>query len=498
MDRRGFIGAGAALALVPLLRQAWAATPAAVDHAAMGHGAMDAETMPAAAALGLPAGLALPALPLLRNQSALPGVFSAALSAGAQALPLLPGKPATVFWSYNGQVPGPTIEVFEGDEVRLHFENRLSQPTTIHWHGLPIPAEQDGNPQDPVLPGQSREYRFTLPQGCAGSYWYHPHPHGHTAEQVYMGLAGVFVVKSRKDPLAHLPEQRLVLSDLKLDADGKIAANSDADRMDGREGQFLLVNGAWRPHLTLGVGERQRWRVWNASSARVLKLALPGHELELVGSDGGLLQRPHRVDSVLLPPGARAELVVTGRFAPGHGTGLLALPYRRGKMMSAEQDVNLTLLELRRGAVAKATAQLPARLREIQPLGAPALRRRVVLSEDMANPQAMFLINGKTFDMERVDFHGKVGQVEEWDIDNQADMDHPFHIHGTQFQVLARRNNGVWREEAFLAWRDVANVSAGETLRLRFRQDMPGLRMFHCHILEHEDAGMMGMLRVQP
>lgn len=116
----------------------------------------------------------------------------------------------------------------------------------------------------------------------------------------------------------------------------------------------------------------------------------------------------------------------------------------------------------------------------------------------MANPQAMFLINGKTFDMERVDFHGKVGQVEEWDIDNQADMDHPFHIHGTQFQVLARRNNGVWREEAFLAWRDVANVSAGETLRLRFRQDMPGLRMFHCHILEHEDAGMMGMLRVQP
>ncbi|MCP1289422.1 multicopper oxidase family protein [Chromobacterium sp. S0633] len=499
MDRRGFICAGAALALVPLLRQAWAAQPPAVDHAAMGHGGMGAaaETMPAAAALGLPAGLALPALPLLRNQSALPGVFSAALSAGAQALPLLPGKPATVFWSYNGQVPGPTIEVFEGDELRLHFENRLSQPTTIHWHGLPIPADQDGNPQDPVPPGGSREYRFTLPQGCAGSYWYHPHPHGHTAEQVYRGLAGVFVVKSRSDPLAHLPEQRLVLSDLKLDADGKIAANSEADRMDGREGQFLLVNGAWRPHLTLGVGERQRWRVWNASSARVLKLALPGHELELVGSDGGLLQRPRRIDSLTLPPGARAELVVTGRFEPGHGAGLLALPYRRGKMMSAEQDASLTLLELRRGAVAKATAPLPARLREIQPLGAPAVRRRVVLSEDMANPAAMFLINGKTFDMERADFLGKVGAVEEWEIVNEADMDHPFHIHGTQFQALARRKDGVWREEPFLAWRDVANVSAGETLRLRFRQDMPGLRMFHCHILEHEDAGMMGMLRVE-
>ncbi|UGA36514.1 multicopper oxidase domain-containing protein [Chromobacterium haemolyticum] len=189
-------------------------------------------------ALALPAGGSCLAGPAAAAQSERgPGVFQAALSAGAQALPLLPGKPATVFWSYNGQVPGPTIEVFEGDEVRLHFENRLSQPTTIHWHGLPIPADQDGNPQDPVPAGQSREYRFILPQGCAGSYWYHPHPHGHTAEQVYMGLAGVFVVKSRSDPLAHLPEQRLVLSDLKLDAEGKIAASSEADRMDGREGQ---------------------------------------------------------------------------------------------------------------------------------------------------------------------------------------------------------------------------------------------------------------------
>ena len=498
MDRRGFIGAGAALALAPLLRQAWAATPAAADHAAMGHGAMAvaAETAPAAASLGLPFGGALPELPLLPNQSALAGLFQAGLSAGTQAVPLLPGKPATVFWSYNGLVPGPGIEVFEGDEVRLHFENHLSQPTTIHWHGLPIPADQDGNPQDPVAPGQSREYRFTLPEGSAGSYWYHPHPHGHTAEQVYMGLAGVFVVKSRNDPLAHLPERRLVLSDLKLDADGRIAANSEADRMDGREGQFVLVNGAWQPQMSLGVGERQRWRVWNATSARVLKLALPGHDLDLVGSDGGLLQRPHRVDSVLLPPGARAELVVTGRFASGHGAGLLALPYHRGKMMSAEQDAALNVLSLRQGPAVK-TAALPQRLREIAPLGAPAVRRRVVLSEDMANPRAMFLINGKTFDMARADFHGKVGQVEEWDVDNQADMDHPFHIHGTQFQVLARRKGGVWREEPFLAWRDVANVSAGETLRLRFRQDMPGLRMFHCHILEHEDAGMMGMLSVE-
>ncbi|XLM20176.1 multicopper oxidase domain-containing protein, partial [Chromobacterium piscinae] len=118
--------------------------------------------------------------------------------------------------------------------------------------------------------------------------------------------------------------------------------------------------------------------------------------------------------------------------------------------------------------------------------------RRVVFSEDMANPAAMFLINGQTFDMDRMDFIGKVGEVEEWEIDNQADMDHPFHLHGTQFQVTERHDGQGWRAESYLAWRDVVNVPPEQKVRLRFRQELPGPRMFHCHILEHEDAGMMG------
>nr|WP_199064499.1 multicopper oxidase family protein [Chromobacterium sp. ASV5] len=496
MQRRRFLSLGAALALGPLLTR-----PARADagHAAMGHAAMGSaaarEGLPAAADFGLPAGLPLPGLPRLANQ-ARSGGFDGELIAGEARLPLLPGKPATAFWAYNGQLPGPAIEVFEGEEVRIRFINRLPQATTVHWHGLPIPADQDGNPHDPVRPGEEREYRFVLPAGSAGSYWYHPHPHGHTAEQVYMGLAGMFVVKSRQDPLSHLPEQWLALSDLKLDAQGRVAANDDADRMDGREGQFVLVNGAWRPRLVLGEGERQRWRIWNATSARVLKLALPAHDALLVGSDGGLLAAPRPVRELLLAPGERAELVVTGRFRAGQPSRLLALPYARGKMMGPEQTETIDLMEVARGAATPA-APLPEALRDIAPLPAAAVSRRVAFSEDMANPAAMFLINGKTFDMERVDFVGKAGEVEEWEIDNQADMDHPFHIHGTQFQVVSRLDGGAWRAEPYLAWRDVVNVPPGGKVKLRFRQDLPGLRMFHCHILEHEDAGMMGMLDVR-
>jgi len=499
MDRRHFLQLSSALALTPvLLRQAWAdgmGSMPGMDHAAMGHGTASDAALPAADSLGLARGLPLQPLSRLQNHGGA-GLLVGQLAAAPVQLPLLPGKPATTFWAYNGQIPGPAIVAWEGDEVRLQFTNQLSQPSTIHWHGMPVPAEQDGNPHDPVLPGQQRTYHFELAAGSAASYWYHPHPHGHTAQQAYMGLAGVFVVKSRHDPLAHLPEQWLVLSDLKLDAQGQIAANSAADRHDGREGQFVLVNGGWQPVIALAEGERQRWRIWNASSARILKLALPAHEVDLVGTDGGLIAVPRRIDTLLLSPGERAEIVITGRFAAGKASALQALPYQRGKAMGKEQGDILTLATIKRSG-SKATAELPATLRPIAALGAPAVKRVVNFSENMADPSAMFLINGKKFDMNRVDFSGKVGQVEEWDIVSQAHMDHPFHIHGTQFQVLARTDDGVWQDEAFLAWRDVVNIPAGETVRLRFVQQRPGLRMFHCHILEHEDAGMMATLDVR-
>ena len=216
---------------------------------------------------------------------------------------MLPGT-STEFWTYNSSVPGPLIEVYEGDTVRIRLENQLAQETTVHWHGLPVPPDQDGNPMDPVAPGANRLYEFTLPVGSAGTYWYHPHPHEFTAEQVFRGMAGLFIVRSRTDPVpSAIEEKLLVVSDLRLAADGTIPPNSAMDWQNGREGNYLLVNGQHQPVLSIDPGQSQRWRILNATNARYLRLALTGtyddadrHGRRLAGCAG---TRPRRD-----PPGA--------------------------------------------------------------------------------------------------------------------------------------------------------------------------------------------------
>jgi bilirubin oxidase len=488
MDRRRFLHYAAALAGFPFLARA-----AGMDHH-MGHGA------PAPASAGTPPvltkGRPLPALPRLANRSRKAGRFEATLVAAPGKANFAADRRATPVWAYNGKVPGPLIEVYEGDWVEIAFTNHLPQPTTIHWHGLPVPANQDGNPHDAVAPGATRHYRFRLPEGSAGTYWYHPHPHGHTSEQVFRGLAGAFIVRSRKDPLAGFAERNLLLSDLRLAGNGEIAPNGPADWHDGREGDHVLVNGALEPSIVLGKGETQRWRVWNATSARILQLALPGHEVKLVGTDGGLIEAPRSIERLILAPGERAELLVTGRFSD-KAAGLVALPYTRGKMMHPEDSTPRVLASVVESIGATAQPAIPSRLRSIKALPAAAVKRKLEFSENMADPKAMFLINGRTFNMRRVDFVSKLGQVEEWDIISNAHMDHPFHVHGTQFQVVARNEDGKWRAELFLAWRDTVNVPANQAVRIRLRQELPGLRMFHCHILEHEEQGMMGQFEVR-
>ncbi|WP_374554285.1 multicopper oxidase family protein [Aquitalea pelogenes] len=448
----------------------------------------------------LPSGADLAAMPKLANQSIEAGMFRATLTAAPVKVPLLKSGP-TEFWAYNNTLPGPLIEVTEGDTVEITLINRLSQPTTIHWHGLPVPPEQDGNPQQPILPGQQHTYRFTLPEGCAGTYWYHPHPHEFTAEQAFRGLAGGFIVRAKHDPLAGLTERHLILSDLKLDQSGQIALNDSNDWMNGREGQFVLVNAQQRPRLRFSAQGRERWRVWNACSARYLRLQLPGSEFTLVGTDGGLIEKPvHGLSEYLLAPGQRAELVVDAgrRRDTAILTGAI---YDRGKMGKVAPEKALAILDVDFSAVTGSKlAALPVPLATMPDLGTPLARKQVVFSEQMTmenGQHAMqFLVNGKQYDMNRIDLVSRVNEVELWEIVNQSDMDHPFHLHGTQFQVQSREVDGVVTPEPFLAWRDTVNLRSGETVRIKTVQHWPGIRMFHCHILEHEVAGMMGQLKV--
>lgn len=469
----------------------------------------------------LPHGAPLADLRKLPNDSREPGIFRATLVAEPVSREVLPGHP-TIFWQYNpangdttkGPFTGPLIDVREGDTVEIRFVNRLPQPSTIHWHGLPVPPDQDGNPANMVAPGATRVYRFTLPAGSAGTYWYHPHPHMMSAEQVFRGLAGPIVVRAADDPLAGWPERTLFFSDLRLATDGSIPPNDMMDWMNGREGQFVLVNGALRPRIT--VVEDERWRLWNACSARYLRFSLGDRQrFAQVGTDGGLLEKPRDgLTELLLAPGERAEVVVRAGDAPSEAT-LTAEVYDRRKMAmshgSLPPDPARALAAVNYQPLAGASERaIPATLRTIMSLGAPVARKSVVFSESMdmaamhrpgASARGMpagmkFMINGATFDPGRVTLTSRRNEVELWSIENRTDMEHPFHLHGTQFQVIERERGGAKIPEPYLAWRDTVNVQPDEIVRIATVQNKAGERMFHCHILEHEDLGMMGTLKV--
>jgi len=496
--RRTFLTALGGLPLLAL-RPAWAQDMGHDMHV-MAAASKSAGPVALAPVSALPAGAPLVSLQKLANTSSTPGTFRATLTAAPVTLPLIAAGP-TELWAYNASLPGPLIEVFEGDAVEITFVNNLPQPSTIHWHGLPVPSEQDGNPQDAVAPGARRAYTFTLPPGSAGTYWYHPHPHGMTAEQVYRGLAGTFIVRAKDDPFAAVPERLLACSDLKLADDGSIAPSDANDEMDGREGQFALVNGQRQPVLRFDASGRERWRIWNANSARYLRLSLPGATLTLVGTDGGLLEQPvPGLTELLLAPAQRAEVIVDAPTKAGR-VALVAGVYARGKMGDARPDQPITLLQVDFAAPpAQPLTALPAKLRAIADLGAPQATKRVVFSEKMSMAGGVhsmkFLVNRKQFDMARMDFTSRAGEVELWEIVNESDMDHPFHIHGTQFQVTESEMEGKVTPAPYRAWRDIVNLKSGETVRIKLMQQFTGPRMFHCHILEHENAGMMGQVMV--
>ncbi|WP_095204024.1 multicopper oxidase family protein [Mesorhizobium carmichaelinearum] len=501
MHRRGFLAAGLATVLVSERAVAQMKMDDMPGMDMGGHAGHDMGAAPQGAAV-LREGDALRQLPQLANEASTPGLFKATLTAGSATARFAEGLDTPIL-AYNGTSPGPLIEAVEGDRVEITFANRIAdEASTIHWHGMPVPADQDGNPMDPVATGSDRTYSFDLPEGSAGSYWYHPHPHGKTAEQVYRGLAGAFVVKSKTDPIpAAYGDTVLVFTDLRLAADGTLPDNTMTDLMNGRVGDHVLVNGQKNPTLTVPLGAKRRFRLYNATNARFLRLSFDGASMTIIGTDGGLLESPVAAGDILLSPAERLELVVS--FDKPGAAALTTLDYDRGWMGPGRPaDAGLTLLTVNVSETpAEPVPPLPDRLRPIAQLGTPAVSRRFVFTETMAmNASGMemgFLINGAAFDMKRVDVVAKAGQVELWEIVNQADMDHPFHVHGTQFQVIEHERGGKVSKPAYRAWKDTVNVARGETVRLLLRQDRPGPRMYHCHILEHEQLGMMGIVDVQ-
>ncbi|UCC25536.1 MAG: multicopper oxidase family protein [Gemmatimonadales bacterium] len=438
----------------------------------------------------------LVAPPILPNRSREPRTVEVTLTATASTVELVPGVRSDAF-VYNGRVPGPTLEVREGDRLIIHVRNELPEETTVHWHGLHLPWQADGSPFYPIAPGEQADFDFVLPEGSAGTYWYHPHPHHRTAFQVAKGLYGALIVRAAHDPLPAMTEKLLILSDNRFLPDGSIQipdAGSLEARIDfenGREGDVLFVNGQVMPTVHIRSGEVQRWRIVNASAARVYRLAIPGHELLHVGSDGGLFGQALPVDEIVVSASERVEVLVRGTGDPGTRVALQTLPYDRYIPQTRPPDWDeprdLVTLEYT-GDPAVRPVEIPKVIRPIEPLDSD----EVTVTRVMSLTQGF--INGRTMDMGRVDEVATLGTTEIWQIENLVGMDHPFHLHGFSFQVIDR--NGV--PEPFPKWEDTVNVPKHETVRFIVKfEDYPGKWMYHCHILDHENFGMMGVLEVR-
>ena len=409
------------------------------------------------------------------------------------------GRRATAY-GYNGSLPGPTLRLRPGDRLQVRLVNRLDAPTNLHVHGLVVSPE--GNADNVfvrVQPGASFDYDYRLPDDHPpGVYWYHPHHHPRVADQVFGGLYGAIVVEDA-DELPVSRERVLVVSDITLDGAGRLQQPSMMARMMGREGELVLVNGQARPTVTARPGERERWRIVNACAARYLRLRLDGQRLDLLGIDSGPFPEPRPVEEVVLATGNRADLLVTAV----EGTSTLdALGVDRGGlggMMGGAVSGDAGPLATFRvsGAAVPGLPAIPARPQPRDLRGADvAVRRRLVLGMGggMGPGGMTFTIDGKQFDHARVDQTVGLGTVEEWTIVNPTPMDHPFHLHVWPMQIVA----GAGRPVDDVSRQDVVNVPARSevTVRVAFEQ-FGGRTVFHCHILDHEDRGMMGVIEAR-
>jgi FtsP/CotA-like multicopper oxidase with cupredoxin domain len=432
-------------------------------------------------------------IPLADDRNPDPRVVEIDLEARMGEWEYAPGRRVRAM-TYNGSVPGPRIEARAGDTLVVHFHNRLDEPTTLHWHGLRVPANMDGGPhsQPPVAPGARFEYRFVVPD--AGTFWYHPHVH--ESAQMERGLYGPIVVRGASEPAADA-EGVIVLDDLRLGADGQIAPPGDLlEQHNGREGEVPLVNGRQGTTLTLRAGQRQRWRIINAGSARFYRLGMEGYRFTVVGTDGGLLPSPRVHDELLLVPGDRLDVLVDGVQPPGSTTALRNLPYARGHGAGVTTAFDLMTVRVT-GDAPVATLSAPTGGAAIAPIATASVTPRTVRFSERIDREAervVFMINGRSYP-NVPDITTRVGATEVWDLVNESEMEHPFHLHGFFFQVVSR--NGV--PESSPSWEDMIQLRGTERVRIAFRVDpRPGHWMYHCHILEHVDNGMMAALHVTP
>ncbi len=394
-----------------------------------------------------------------------PDIVEINLEAREDYVEMVPGVPSKVY-TYNGSVPGPLIRGNVGDTLIVHFTNNLPEPTTIHWHGLRLPADMDGSSvaQNPIQPGDSFTYEFELTE--ASLFWYHPHVRSN--EQVEKGLAGALLVKERDlaKSIRTAKQKILVFDDVLLDKNGQVEAAFTGSmeevllkKINGRDGNTLLVNGREMPTMYVKPGQPVRWRMVNIANNRFMRVVIPGHKLTRIGGDGGLLEAPiEEMDDVFLVSGQRADVMFVPKGKPGSELIVYWKDTARGRhtidimdngmvMMGDDEmdgkypDIPLMRLVFEKNRKPARELDLPGDLRTIEPIditGAAETTLKFGHSMPMANGMVKFLINGKTFgEVTSADApDAQVGETQVWNLVNMTAGDHPFHLHGFFFQVL--------------------------------------------------------------
>lgn len=420
--------------------------------------------------------------------------------------------PATSVWAYEGSIPGPELRLRQGERLRVAFENKLEAATTIHWHGIRLPNAMDGVPhvtQPPVAPGERFAYAFDLPD--AGTYWYHPH--AQSDRQVGRGLSGALVIEEAEAPEV---DRDLVwlLSDWRLDQQAQLVenfGNMHDVAHDGRLGNTVTINGQVRERFEVAPGERIRLRLINAANARIFELEFRNHAPLIVALDGQPIE-PHQPSKgrVVVAPGQRADLVLDCTGTPGSISQVV--DYQR-------QSQPYRLIDL-------AYSDVPIRKEGLP--GPKRLPRNPLTDPDLSKPQRHEILLGggmmggmmqATVDGRRLSMREMFGQGLAWALNgvaateahahaplfearlgdslalgfvNETAWPHPMHLHGHIFRVVSRNGAAPAHEE----WRDTLLIEPEERVEIAFRADNPGDWMIHCHILEHQAGGMMGLFRV--
>ena len=456
------------------------------------------------------------------------------------------GDRKTATYGINGFYLGPAVRVRRGEKVVAQVSNNVPETITMHWHGLIIPGAADGGPHQVIPPGKQWQTELAVDQQAA-TLWFHPHSYPATAQEVIRGLAGLLIIDDEESDRLPLPSRwgvddiPLIIQDRRFTPDGQFF-----DRMNyiavtnGYVGDTALVNGARYPQARTARGWI-RLRILNGSNARSYALAASdGRSLYVIGSDGGLLANPVELKRLLIHVGERFEVLVDGR--DGRAFDIVTLPVTQDIMRLPPFDGPLSLVTIRpegadgTGQLPSSLAVLPALPRQLPPMSQelvmnmfrdqqgmmplktaglmamvrsgktdPAVVARVInlIVNDPALPQADQLsssgVNGKPFSIERIDFSAARNQDLRWRISEGSDlMLHPVHVHGCQFRIISRDGNPPEAERA--GWKDTAPISAGGVSEILVRFPHQATRddpyMAHCHILEHEDSGMMTQFTV--